>query len=126
MKSLALRLARGKRIGPALAWMVTHMSFLIPAERLVETDHLVAFHHPRPSYPLHILILPKRRYASWSDLPAQDSAFLSDLVRAAQTLIERFDLNTRGYRLIVNGGPNQDVPLLHVHLISEAQPSRPE
>ncbi|MEZ4510613.1 MAG: hypothetical protein R3C62_01950 [Chloroflexota bacterium] len=36
------------------------MSFLIPVQRLRETATLLAFHHPKPSYPLHILLVPKR------------------------------------------------------------------
>lgn len=119
MKAAFLRLARLKLAGRLVGWMVTHMSFLIPAERLVETENLVAFRHPQPAYALHILILPRRAYASLSELPAQDSAFLGDLVRTVQELVQRFDLEKRGYRLIVNGGPNQDAALLHFHLISD-------
>lgn len=38
----------------------TYMSFAIPVERLHETLTLLAFYHPKPSYAVHILLVPKR------------------------------------------------------------------
>ena len=71
------------------------MSFAIPVKRLRETSNLIAFHHPSPSYKVHILLVPKRQ---------------------VQTLA---DLDLKAYRLIVNGGEYQDFPHLHFHLISD-------
>ncbi len=91
------------------------MSFAIPARRLRETDTLLAFHHPKPSYPLHVLLVPKQTVSSFMELdPA--SAFFSDLVATVQSLVTEFQLPA--YRLIVNGGEYQDFPHLHFHLIA--------
>jgi histidine triad (HIT) family protein len=79
---------------------------------------VVAFWHPNPSYPVHILLVPKRGYHSLMDLPADDPAFLSDLFASVQSLVGELGLEARGYRLVVNGGANQDVPVLHFHLIA--------
>jgi histidine triad (HIT) family protein len=95
------------------------MSFLIPLERLHETETLVAFHHPRPAYRVHVLIVPKRAYASLLDLPPEDSPLLRDLMEAVQLLVKQLGLEKGGYRLIVNGGPFQEVKQLHFHLIQE-------
>jgi histidine triad (HIT) family protein len=95
------------------------MSFLIPAQRLYETDTLVAFYHPHPAYALHILIVPKRAYASMLEVKPEDGAFLRDLVLAVQALVGSLGLEKKGYRLITNGGTYQDVAVLHFHLISE-------
>ena len=95
------------------------MSFLIPGERLRETESLLVVHHPQPSYPLHILLLPKRPYASLLDLPDHDTVFMRDLFQTVQSLINEWQLEERGYRLIANGGPQQDVPHLHFHLVSD-------
>jgi histidine triad (HIT) family protein len=78
----------------------------------------MAFNHPRPSYPVHILLVPKRPLATLTDLSAHDTDFMVELVSTAQSLIEEFNLNTEGYRLITNGGPYQDIPHLHFHLVS--------
>ena len=95
------------------------MSFAIPVHRLRETATLLAFPHPRPAYPLHILIVPKRAAASLLDLGPQDAAFLADLVCVVQSLVGEYNLEQRGYRLITNGGGYQDVAQVHFHLISE-------
>ena len=96
------------------------MSFALPIDRLRETATLLAFYHPHPSYPLHILLVPKKPIARLIDLdPAADSDFLVELYATAQSLIEEFRLAEGGYRLIVNGGPNQDFPYLHFHLVSD-------
>ncbi len=95
------------------------MSFAIPVKRLSETPTLLAFHHPSPSYAVHILIVPKRDYKSLLDVPAHDVEFQRDLFETVQALVRRFGLQERGYRLVANGGAYQDVPILHFHLISE-------
>lgn len=95
------------------------MSWAIPLNRLHETETLWAFHHPAPSYPVHILIVPKQLYPNLMSLPAGETAFMCDLFSVVQQLIAELKLQESGYRLICNGGTYQDVPLLHFHLISD-------
>lgn len=96
------------------------MPFALPVDRLSETTTLLAFHHPQPAYPLHILLVPKKPIATLSDLdPVADTDFLADVYATAQHLIQQFHLTESGYRLIVNGGKFQDFPYLHFHLISD-------
>ena len=99
-----------------VGWMFAHMSFAIPVKRLRETDTLMAFRHPKPAYPFHVLIVPKKAVASLAELDPADTAFLTDLMSTVQSLVEEFKLPA--YRLIVNGGEFQDFPQLHFHLIS--------
>jgi histidine triad (HIT) family protein len=94
------------------------MTFLLPIDRLRETGTLLAFHHPRPSYPVHILLVPKRAVATLADLTPADAGFLTDLFQTVASLVHEFGLEEDGYRLITNGGAYQDVPQLHFHLIS--------
>jgi len=94
------------------------MSFALPVKRLYESEKMVAFYHPRPSYPFHVLLVPKQAVRSLMELSGADSALWIDLLQAVQMLVKQFDLQAKGYRLIVNGGPNQEVPQLHFHLIS--------
>jgi histidine triad (HIT) family protein len=105
--------------GLLLHWIMAYFSFAIPGEKLIETDFVLAFHHPSPSYPLHILILPKSNFKSIKDLPSNDLAFESGLFLAVNELVQRFGLDRYGYRLIANGGNNQEVDHLHFHLISD-------
>ena len=92
------------------------MSFIIPAKRLPETDTLLAFHHPKPNYPFHVVLVPKQAVPNLMELDPKDSTFLSDLFTTVQSLVTEFQLPA--YRLIVNGGEYQDFPHLHFHLVS--------
>jgi histidine triad (HIT) family protein len=101
---------------PVIGWVFARMSFAIPVRRLRETKTLMAFHHPKPSYPFHVLIVPKKAVKSLRELDVDDTEFLSDLYATVQSLVDEFQLPA--YRLIVNGGEFQDFPQLHFHLIS--------
>ena len=102
---------------PIIGWIFEYMSFAIPVKRLRETDSLMAFYHPKPSYDFHILLIPKKAVASLQELDTKDSAFLMELYSTVQSLIDEFQLPV--YRLIVNGGEYQDFPQLHFHLVSD-------
>ena len=97
--------------------MFAHMSFAIPVKRLHETDTLMAFHHPKPAYPFHVIIVPKKDVASLMHISASDAAFLSDLYSTVQLLVNEHKLPA--YRLIVNGGEFQEFPQLHFHLVAQ-------
>ena len=103
-----------------LPWILTHMSFAIPVHKLRETPTLLAFHHPQPAYPLHILIVPRRTITSLAELTAEDAPLLVEVIQITQSLVEQMGLEKSGYRLIVNGGAYQDLPQLHWHLVSGA------
>ena len=102
-----------------IGWTFEHMSFSIPVKRLRETETLMAFHHPKPAYPLHVLLVPKKAVVSLKEFDATDTSFLTDLYSTVQHLVNEFQLPA--YRLIVNGGEYQDFPQLHFHLIAEVR-----
>jgi histidine triad (HIT) family protein len=101
---------------PLIGWFFAHMNFAIPVKRLRETKTLMAFNHPKPAYPFHVLLVPKKAVLSLEELDPRDTAFLTDLYATVQSLVDEFQLPA--YRLIVNGGEYQDFPQLHFHLIS--------
>ena len=101
---------------PLIGWIFAYMSFVIPVKRLRETETLVAFYHPKPTYPFHVLLLPKKAVPSLKEFDSVDTTFLTDLYSTVQSLVEEFQLPA--WRLILNGGEYQDFPQLHFHLIS--------
>jgi histidine triad (HIT) family protein len=121
IRAFLLHIARSC-IGPSIiGWVFTYMSFALPVKRLRETGSLIAFRHPQPGYPVHILLVPKKAIGSLADLTPADADFLADLIPAVQSLVAEFGLEQAGYRLMVNGGPYQDVAQLHFHLISGSE-----
>jgi histidine triad (HIT) family protein len=103
-----------------IGWIFENMSFRLPVRRIKETGTLVAFHHPQPAYPVHILLIPKKARPSLEALAIEDNDFLIDLFAVVRSLVDEFQLSEQGYRLIVNGGKYQEFPQLHFHLISGA------
>jgi histidine triad (HIT) family protein len=107
------------RVGTLITgWSFAHLSAFIPVDKLYETEWVVAFRHPKPSYPTHILIVPKRQIQSLSALTEADLPVLGEVVKTAQHLARTLALEEKGFRLIVNGGAYQDVMQIHWHLVS--------
>lgn len=93
----------------------------IPANRVYEDEHSLAFHDINPQAPTHILVIPKGPYVSWDDFSARASdAEITGFVRAVGRIAREAGLVAPGYRLLANTGPDshQEVPHLHVHIFA--------
>ena len=91
----------------------------IPAKKVFEDDHALAFHDIAPQAPQHILVIPKGPYVSWDDFSARASqAEIAGFVRAVGHVAREAGLVAEGYRLLANigAGAGQEVPHLHVHI----------
>ena len=91
----------------------------IPADRVYEDEHALAFRDIAPQAPVHVLVIPKGRYVSWDDFAAKaGDAAIGGYVRAVATVARDMGLVEPGYRLLANVGADggQEVPHLHVHL----------
>ncbi|MGQ0660309.1 histidine triad nucleotide-binding protein [Sphingosinicella sp.] len=91
----------------------------IPAKKVHEDEHALAFHDINAQAPVHILVIPKGAYVSWDDFSARGSeAEIAGFVRAVGKVARNLGLVAPGYRLLANtgGDAGQEVPHLHVHL----------
>jgi diadenosine tetraphosphate (Ap4A) HIT family hydrolase len=91
----------------------------IPATKVYEDEHALAFHDINPAAPIHILVIPKGRYVSWDDFAATGSTEeIAGFIRAVGKVARDCGLVESGYRLLANTGLNsgQEVPHLHVHI----------
>jgi len=96
----------------------------LPCNKVYEDDHALAFHDIRPQAPVHVLVIPKQAYVSWDDFTAQASdAEIAGFMRAVGNVTRQLELDTPGYRLMVNMGSHghQEVPHLHVHIFGGRQ-----
>src|SRR5215207_6419219 len=78
---------------PLIGWIFAHMNFAIPVKRVRETGTLMAFYHPKPSYPFHVLLVPKKAVTSLKEFDSKDCAFLVDLYSTVQNLVDEFQLS---------------------------------
>lgn len=125
LKVISIRLGGFPFGRDLIGWIIRHMSYYLPLHRLYESDTLIAFKHPQPTYPLHILLVPKKPLSGLMAITQTDQLFLSEMITCVQELVKQFDLEERGYRLIANGGAFQEYPYLHFHLIAENPPKLP-
>jgi len=91
----------------------------IPAKKIYEDDHALAFHDIHPQAKVHALVIPKGAYVSWADFSARaNEAEIAGFVRAVGKVAKQLGVEDSGYRLLANHGPDshQEVPHLHVHI----------
>ncbi|RMG88469.1 MAG: histidine triad nucleotide-binding protein [Candidatus Dadabacteria bacterium] len=91
----------------------------IPADKVWEDEHALAFRDIRPIAPVHVLIVPKTHRESFAEVTDADTPFLASLARAIREIAEKEGVADSGYRIIANTGPDggQEVFHLHVHLL---------
>lgn len=94
----------------------------IPARIEHEDAHCIVIHDIQPQAPVHLLIIPKQVIPRVGEATAADQAVLGHLLLAAGEVARKLRLE-RGFRLVVNHGPDacESVPHLHVHLLARRQ-----
>jgi len=107
-----------KCIQKLASWSLVHAPFLFPVKPLRQTAHWMAFCHPNPSYPVHIVVVPRKQWSDWLAVDPGDVETMREFVEFTQSMIREFELTPAGYRLITNGGKNQTFPHLHFHLVA--------
>lgn len=88
----------------------------IPAKTAYEDETVVAFHDINPQAPTHVLLIPRKHVTSLNDLTPEDDSLVGSLVRRARDLAAQMGLAERGYRLVLNCGPDAGYSVYHVHL----------
>ena len=92
------------------------LAALLPIRRVVETPTVLAFHHPRPTWHRHVLLIPKPPIPSLLDVMPGHLDVVREIVHLAAPVADKLGLGGAGYSLLVNGGPYQHVGQLHFHL----------
>ena len=97
----------------------------IPCNKVLETDHSLAFHDINPAAPKHVLVIPKGSYVTYDHFAqtATDDE-ITDFVRAIGEVCKILKVEPGqgggGFRAISNAGEvgRQEVPHLHVHILA--------
>lgn len=95
----------------------------IPARKVYEDAHALAFHDINPQAPVHVLVIPKGPYVSLDDFLAEaPDELVTGFFRAVGKVARELGLAESeggpGFRALANAGGDagQEVPHLHVHL----------
>ncbi len=88
----------------------------LPATKVLEHEHCMAFLDVRPLFPGHCLLVPKMHYNTLSDLPGQ---LIHPLFLNAGLLSRAVEegLGAEGTFVAINNKVSQSVPHLHVHVV---------
>lgn len=89
-----------------------------PVEKAHETAHVLAYHHTRPFYPVHIVVIPKQHISSLLTLDTQDSALIVEMLNVLQTVAAQVVAQHGACRVLTNLGEYQESKHLHWHVIS--------
>jgi histidine triad (HIT) family protein len=90
----------------------------LPVEKILETDHVLAFYHTRPSW-THVIVIPKQHVTDLVGLQDKDLAI--EIFQAIKDVIKKLNLPTTNYKVITNGGSFQESKHLHFHIVSGEQ-----
>src|SRR5678816_2683117 len=75
----------------------------IPAKKVHEDEHVLAFHDARPQAPVHFLIIPKSHVPSLYDADMRHHQALGRMLALAGELARK-EGATEGFRSIINTG----------------------
>ncbi|WP_223881204.1 HIT family protein [Nesterenkonia ebinurensis] len=92
-------------------------------ERLevVHEDELVlAYHHTRPFWEVHIVVVPKRHIGSLTAVQAEEEADIRALLRTVQSVARSVEDAHGAAGVLTNLGRYQDSKHLHIHIYSGA------
>lgn len=91
----------------------------IPAEKLHEDEHTIAFRDINPQAPTHFLVIPKKHIETLMDVTDEDHELMGRLITTANNVARAQGIDETGFRTIVNcreqGG--QTVYHLHLHVL---------
>ena len=85
---------------------------------VAETDDVLAYHHTRPFWPVHVVVIPKRHVPSLTDLGDADEELLHALLAVVRVVAAEVEREHGAARVLTNLGEYQDSKHLHFHVNS--------
>ena len=93
----------------------------IEVNRVRETANVLAYHHTRPHWPVHIVVIPKRHISSLLTLEEGDAPILLELIEVIREVAQQLVAEHGACRVLTNLGAYQDSKHLHWH-VSAGEP----
>ena len=86
-----------------------------PVEKVLETESVLAYHHTRPFWETHIVVVPKQHVDS---LLTVENDLLIELMNVAKQVATQVLTEKGAVRVLTNLGEYQDSKHLHFHVYS--------
>jgi histidine triad (HIT) family protein len=94
-----------------------------PVQVVIETDDVLAFHHTRPFWPVHIVVVPKLHVPSLTNLGDGSVELLTKVIEVVRTIAADVEAEHGACRVLTNLGRYQDSKHLHFH-VNSGEPLR--
>jgi histidine triad (HIT) family protein len=129
VRRLGVRRRLRLSIDPVTAWTYTGDDFYcdlaIPRaselDVVYEDERTLAYHHTKPFWPTHVVVVPKRHLASLTALVAEDEPDVRALFSVVQQVARDIEVAEGAAGVLTNLGSYQDSKHLHVHVYSGKQ-----
>jgi histidine triad (HIT) family protein len=91
----------------------------IPSDFVYRDKDVVGFKDINPSAPVHIMVVPVKHIVSLATMDEKDTPVVGTMAAAANKIARDLGISQKGYRLIINSGPDagQVIQHLHMHLL---------
>ena len=86
-------------------------------QKVMETENVLAYYHTRPSYPVHIVAIPKKHIPSLITLEDEDNELFVELFGVIKKVAAMVTEENGACRVITNIGNYQDSKHLHWHIV---------
>jgi histidine triad (HIT) family protein len=87
----------------------------IPAKKIYEDEHVIAFHDINPQAPIHVLIIPRRHIARLDELAPGDAETVGRILVRAAAIAREQRIDSPGFRLVINNGEAAGQTVFHIH-----------
>jgi histidine triad (HIT) family protein len=83
-----------------------------------EDDQVLAYHHTKPFWPFHIVVVPKKHIPSFTDRAEGDDKIVLAVLHVVRQLAAKMEREKGECRILTNLGRYQDSKHLHFHISS--------
>lgn len=91
---------------------------------VLETEDALGYHHTKPFWETHIVVVPKQHIPSFTQTDALDGDLLLRVLQAVREVASQVETECGAAGVLTNLGAYQDSKHLHFHVYSG--PRRPE
>ena len=95
----------------------------IKKEFVYQDEDVVVFHDIHPRAPMHVLVVPKEHFKSLNELAPERVQLGGRILAVAAQVAAKLGLRERGYRAVINIGPDSgsEVDHFHLHIVGGKQ-----
>ena len=91
----------------------------IPSTKVYEDDKVLAFKDINPAAPVHVLVVTKKHYPTFMDIPESELEIVSHVHKVIQQIAKDTGISEGGFRVVNNCGEQggQEVKHIHYHVL---------